>query len=189
MSPVHNRINGRSEAGEQPGRSSDRPDAEGPAAGTTPHGAPGDRQSNSAPQESPLDPLRADLAELATSAAHYVTARRDLLAARARSALFWICVALGAACVTLAAAAMAVVMILQGVALALAELLGGRLWAGQLLTGTAVLLVFSAAVWFVFQESNRHWQQRVMAKYEHYKQRERAARERSDRRAAERDGS
>ena len=67
MNAVHNRVNGKPDMGKPSNEPQDSPSGE-------------DNQNTTGqPQPSPLDPMMADLAELAASAAHYMAARRDLV--------------------------------------------------------------------------------------------------------------
>jgi hypothetical protein len=175
MTSVHGQVNGKPEMGEPGNESENRP------AGEDSQSTAGQRQP------SPLDPLLMDLAELAASAAHYASARRDLFVSRTRDAVLWLTVFLGVACVSLAVGATAVVLMLQGIALALTEVLGMSRWASQLLTGAVALIGLIVAGGVVLEGWNRNWHRRITAKYEHYKQRERAAIERNARRTAKRD--
>jgi len=137
------------------------------------------------PLASLLDPLKADLADLSLSAAHYVSATRDLIVSKVRSTFLELAALLAGACILLSAVVTAVVFILQGISLLLTDAFGGRLWAGQLLTGTLVLMACGLVAIVLTQGWNRNWHQRVMAKYGYYKQRERAATARNERRAAQ----
>jgi hypothetical protein len=94
----------------------------------------------------------ADIAGLVTSTAAYFVAMRHRFAADVRESFVRVSVALAALVVTCALMVMTAVFLCVGIADGLSELLGGRLWAGDLLAALiAATLVWVAARYTIRQ--------------------------------------
>jgi len=104
------------------------------------------RQGDSQANASPIGRIQADLALLVQAIERYIAARLDAVVLGVRNAVLWI--ALGAAVLALAIllALASFVLTLFGLAHAVAALLGGRLWAGELLVGGLIFVVVAALV-------------------------------------------
>ncbi len=126
-----------------------------------------DGHGNDAPPwASPLNALRASATELAAFALEYLSAKRDILLTRARSLLLWSAAIAVAAAIGLVAVITAVVLLLIGAAHALGELLGGRPWAGELLTGGLFLLCVASTVVFGLGWLQTQWREQMRKKYQ-----------------------
>jgi hypothetical protein len=118
------------------------------------------------PSPHPLDPLIAHLAQLRQQASLYAEATADRFKLSARQAAIYAalgCLALlagGALVVTSA------VLILNGTAGGLAVLLGGRLWAGQLITGVVLLVAIAAGAWLGVRSLTGSSRRKTIEKYE-----------------------
>jgi len=140
-------------------------------------------------QTGPADPVdeswSSQFDELSEYVGHYFAARSDLLRTRSSKLAWSLATGVGIGVVGLCLAGAAAARLLGGIAGGLTLLSGGRVWAGDLLTG---LLVFaSAGIGFILirkrAESTRR--RRLFAKYErrHDHQIERFGHDMSDRSA------
>ena len=135
-----------------------------------------EEQSDHAPAGE-RDDVWADLvarwSELREYAAYYIAANIDRLRLTGRAALMWsilgIVVGLIAVSVIVAASAVLVMSLSTGVG----QLLGGRIWLGQLVVSATILLSASGGVWLVLRRSLRKYQRELIEKYELRKQQER----------------
>jgi hypothetical protein len=137
---------------------------------------PDPSQAQAAPSEpSPLEPLLSNLAALRSYAEHYLSARVDALKHRVRGAV--LALVLGALGLLAAAAALvtAVVLTLRGVAAGLTALLGGRGWAGDLLTGAGILIGTGLGVYFLVRGWIGSSRRKMVHKYERQREHERDA--------------
>lgn len=143
----------------------------------------GERQSPDADQargephsagHDPLAPLRIYLAELQDYAAYYLAARADALKLQARTILTYGVLGLMAGMAAAAGLITAVVLALGGIANGLGQLMGGRIWAGQLITGLGVLIIAAATVVIGLRSVTNSSRRRTMAKYEHWRNQQRA---------------
>ncbi len=124
--------------------------------------------------ESPVEALGKHLAVLADSLSYFLSVRADRVKLRIRRALWWAIAGAVGLVAGATALVVAVVLLLSGIAHGLAALLGGRLWAGELLVGFVVLFGAGLALALVaargFQVSLRQTRQ----KYEQWQSRQRA---------------
>lgn len=135
--------------------------------------ASAEERATSTPPD-PLAGLTRSLAELQEFAAVYVAARLDRIKLAARQALVWAVLGIAGGIVAIAALIAATVMLLEGMALALAELLGGRVWAGYLIVATVVLVAATTVVFAALGKIGRASRQKTIDKYERRRQAERA---------------
>ena len=152
-------------------------DTEFPRAASTAGPRPDAGASDAAEPATPPDPLAGltrSLAELREFAAVYVAARLDRLQVGARQALVWAALGIAGGVVGAAMLIAATVMLLEGLALGLAELLGGRVWAGNLIVATVVLAAAAATIYRVLGRFTAASRQRTIEKYERRRQSERA---------------
>jgi hypothetical protein len=114
------------------------------------------------------------LTELQNYAAYYLSARADALKLQARSIAIYAVLGLLAALAGAAGLITAVVLTLDGMANGLGYLMGGRIWAGQLVTGLGILVVAAATVVIAMRYLTNSSRKRTMAKYEHWRNDQRA---------------
>jgi hypothetical protein len=88
--------------------------------------------------------LTHDLAALQAYALHYVAARADAIRAKVKSVIAWAALGLAGGLAAAAGLIVAVYLALQGIAEILGLALGGRYWAGELITGFGVLILAGA---------------------------------------------
>jgi hypothetical protein len=126
-------------------------------------------RSNSEPpvsDRSPLDELVAAVTDLRGHAALYLEVRRDLVAAKVRTAILKSAVAALTALAGIAVVATAVVFILVGAADGLGAALGERMWAGKLIVGALVVAGVGLFAWRMVERSSQKALRRTVAKYE-----------------------
>jgi hypothetical protein len=137
----------------------------------------GGAQGSSPEQESEGDPLR-EIAEYAAQlrefAAFFARAEVDTVRLAVREARWRFTRRAATVAVAVALVVTAMVYVLNGAAGGLAVVLGGRLWLGSLVTGSAVLLVFGAVVWMGLRSARRAAYQKRVEEYEAIKDRQKA---------------
>jgi hypothetical protein len=129
----------------------------------------------------PLEPLLANLTELQTHVNHYVQATADGLRLTARQLALKAALGVLGLVVGVAMLVTAAVLALQGAAGGIAAALGGRIWAGQLITGLTLLLLVAVAAWWLTSSMTKSSRRKTLEKYERqheYEQARLAARER-----------
>jgi hypothetical protein len=104
----------------------------------------GSEDSSATPR--PLDPLIANLAEVQEYFNNYVSAQKDALIAAGRRALLIAVAAVLALVLAMAAVGAATVLLLEGLAHAIADSAGGRIWIGEIAIGAGLVLVIAAAL-------------------------------------------
>jgi hypothetical protein len=113
--------------------------------------------------------------ELKAAAVHFVAAKRDRLMLAVRQAV-WAAIGAVVALICLAAVLVtSVVLLLRGVAGALAAICGHIDWLGDLLCGLLVLVFISATIWLMKNRSAAASRLRTMKTYEDLQAREQAA--------------
>ncbi len=127
-----------------------RGESEIPRAGPDPRSAESGAQT-AGPE--PYEPLLENIADLTAYAAHYAAAQTDLLRLKIRKAFLLVLAWVFGRIVLTVALAYAVWMVLRGVSGGLAEALGGRIWAGDLITGSMFLATVAGVVYF----GSRRW--------------------------------
>jgi len=123
----------------------------------------------------PIPPIMAHLAELREYLSHYVGVTRDQFKLSLRNLVLYVLLGLLGAVAGIAILVTAAVVLLQGCVHGLEALLGGRLWAAQLIVGAVVLTAAGIAAWRFavrFTESSRK------SMVEKYEQRHQAQRNR-----------
>lgn len=153
---------------------------QGAAPPPDPAAAPGAAPRAAPPHEattdpSPLEPLWATLAALRETLALYLAAKADLLTLRLRRLVLAVVGGLlallaGAAIVTVSAA-----LVVRGIAELVTRLLGGRAWAGDLITGLGLLGVIALVTYFALRGAARASRQRTVKRYERRRNKDRAA--------------
>ena len=146
----------------------------------------GDSAAETKPAAShPLAGLREQFGILTQQIAYYFEIHKDLFRLKVRTWL--ILAALGAfgAVSGVVALVVAISLVLNGVALGIAEALGGHIWAGQLITGAGVLALAAAVIYVVIRRATQTSRTLTRRKYDRLQHEQRAA---AERRAAERIG-
>jgi uncharacterized membrane protein len=147
--------NGRAHSSESPGDTSpDKPDT----------------ASERVP---PYRPLLDDLSALREYAAYYVSARIDAVKFRVRKALVWAAVGLMGMVAGMVVLIGAIVFVLDGIAAGLAALLGGRRWAGDLITGIVILGVIALVGYLAVHGWVQSSWHKTVKKYERRRDQER----------------
>src|SRR5262245_50718188 len=115
----------------------------------------------------------ARIGELREYAGYYIAANVDRLRLIGRSTLMWgiLGIVIGAIVVSVVIAAS--VLLVVSLSTGLGQLLGGRVWVGQLLTSGTILAIASGGVWLALWISLRKYQRMLIEKYERRKQEER----------------
>jgi hypothetical protein len=114
----------------------------------------------------PVDDLVKHLAELRDYAAYYLETRKDQLRISLTQLLIYAALGALALAIGVCAVGMATALVLLGVSGGLGELLGGRVWAGALVTGLVALGGLAAVVYFGLRRMTHTSQQRLADKYE-----------------------
>jgi len=127
----------------------------------------------SSPADDPLKPLLRSLGELKEYIGYYLSSQGDAVQLKIRQGLLWAVLGIACGLVGLAALITSVVLLLDGVAEGLAILFGDRLWAGELVTGAAILILAAIAAYFVVARITKTSRQRIIQKYERRRQKQR----------------
>nr|AXL05498.1 hypothetical protein ACD_62C00083G0012 [uncultured bacterium] len=116
---------------------------------------------------------------------HYFAARSDLWRIRSSKLAWNLAAGIGAGVVGVSLAAVAAACLLAGIAGGLTALLGGRAWAGDLLTGILVLASAGIGFTLIRKRAESARRRRLFAKYEqrHDSQLQRYGHDMSDRAA------
>ncbi len=127
--------------------------------------SPEENQENPGTQQA-LEELPSQFREIWEYVVEYLDAKWDLSKASFRDALFQIVLwgvltLLGAGLILIAIA-----FVFYGMALALAEVLGGRPWAGYLIAGGSLLLIFFLLIHFKIASAKRKSLREKTEKYE-----------------------
>jgi hypothetical protein len=120
-----------------------------------------------------LKPLLRSLGELKEYIGYYLSAQGDAVRLKIRQGLAWAVLGIAGGLVGLAALITSVVLLLDGAAEGLAILFGGRLWAGELVTGAIILLVAGIVAYVVVARITKTSRQRIIQKYERRRQKQR----------------
>jgi hypothetical protein len=139
-------------------------------------GPPGPESSSSADTApaDPLAPLKRQLAELQDYVAFYLSTRADAIKLQVRTLLVYAALGIVGGIVGVGALLMAAVLALNGIASGFAELLGGRVWAGQLITGASIILIAAIAVVLGMRYLTNSSSGRTKRKYEQWRIQQRA---------------
>jgi len=133
------------------------------------------QESATSDPELPFDALGVQARELWEYARHYVEVRKDSIKAQLRNLAFKAIMGIAAGISALVALSVAVTLILLGLADGIGVLLGGRLWAGELIVGFLVVALAALAVKLFLSRSIRSSRSTTVAKYEHRHEFQRAA--------------
>lgn len=125
----------------------------------------------------PFAALREQLALLAEQVGYYFEIRKDQLRHTVRTWLVLSAVGVLGAIVGVVAVAVAAYLFLNGIALGVAELLGGQVWAGQLITGFGVLGITAAFIYALISRMTTKSQTLIRRKYERIQSEQRVAAE------------
>ena len=128
--------------------------------------SPEENQENHGTQQQALEELPMQFREIWEYVVEYIDAKWDLSKASFRDALLQIVLwsvltLLGAGLILIA-----IVFVFYGVALVLAEALGGRAWAGYLISGGSLLLIFFFLIYFKIASAKRKALREKTEKYE-----------------------
>ncbi len=123
---------------------------------------------------SSLGDVEAQFSELLAYVAYYLAAERDLAKWRLRAVVWRVVLLLGAGLAAVSVVVTAAVFVVHGSAQGLGVLLGDRPWAGELIVGLGVFLTLAVSRSLAFSRVRRRWREKIMAKYETYRQRQRA---------------
>ena len=146
---------------------------EGLGSGETPQGER--PASNGTPHEPhPLDGLRAALHEITTYLSYYITVQTDRLMLSTRQSLLYAGLGVLGGITAAAGLVVAVVQILTGVSEGISILLGGRVWAGNLITGAIVIGTTVIAVSVLISRITGSSRRQRMEKYERIQDQQRA---------------
>jgi hypothetical protein len=141
-----------------------------------PHVAPvedsGSKQDG--PEDSPLEPLLKNLAEVQEYFSHYVDARKDELKVTAQRWAVLAFAAIGAALVVFTLLVSAVVFLMNGLAAAISLAAGGRLWVGELVVGAGLIIGFGALAAIIVNRLFQSACRAMRSKYESRHRRQRA---------------
>jgi hypothetical protein len=138
-----------------------------------------------APADAAEESWSSQISEVSDYVGHYFAARSDLWRTRSSKLVWNLATGVGAGVVGLSLAAVAASRLLAGIAGGLTVLLGGRAWAGDLLTGILVLASAGIGFTLIRKRAERERRRRLFAKYEqrHASQTERFGHDMSDRAA------
>lgn len=125
-----------------------------------------DRSGTNGHAPHPLDPLLRHLAELREYAATYSQVKADRWKLSARQAAIRAVLGSVAAVAGIGFVVTASVMVLNGIAGGLAELMGDRWWAGQLVTGLLLFIALGLAAWLGVRSITKSSRQRTVERYE-----------------------
>jgi len=115
------------------------------------------------------------IGELRAYASQYVSAKLDLLKLSARNAAILTALAVVGLVAVLALIVIAIVMLLSGLAGAIAAGLGGRAWAGNLIVGGGLILIFGVGAFVGLMILKKSWLKATVKKYETQQTQQRAS--------------
>ena len=115
----------------------------------------------------------ARLRELQAYAQHYLAARIDLVKLSVRNAVLWTVLGCIALCIASTVLLTAAVLLVIGLAQAIAALCGGRMWAGNLIVGGFILLATAAGALIAIRAVMSSSRKRTVKRYERRLQQER----------------
>lgn len=127
------------------------------------------------PEAEGLRSLLSQFGELREYATHYLSSRADMLRLRARRIGVTLVLGVVGGILAVVALSTAVVYVLRGVAGGVGELLGGRVWAGDLLTGLGILAMVAAAAYISLPRWMNTSRRKTVEKYELRRQKQRVA--------------
>ena len=128
---------------------------------------------------SPGDALRdamAQIGELREYAVHYLAARFDVLKLSVRNAVLWIAIGILAILAGVAVVVTAIVIACVGLAQAIAAMLGGRMWAGNLIVGIVLIAAIVVGIWLGMKRLFSASLTRTVERYERKLRRQRLER-------------
>jgi hypothetical protein len=114
------------------------------------------------------------LGEIRDYAGYYADTKTDAIKAKVTTLAFYAVLGIVAGVVGLAALATAGVLLVSGIAHALAALFGGRVWLGELVTGLGLLLLLGVGAFVGLKVLTASTKRKLMAKYEQRHQDQRA---------------
>lgn len=157
---------------------SDWPGAPASSAESTGREQPPDGDAGPRASAHPADAIREAfhrIGQLREFAAYYVSARIDAIKASVRDAGVYAALGLIGVLAAGSVVAVAIGLLLVGIAGAFAALLGGRLWLGQIITGAIFLAILAIASMIGMRVLRRWFHSKMVQKYE---ERQRQQRER-----------
>jgi len=147
----------------------DQPRNQGDAATT---GRLADDPDAPAPEGTMREAL-ARLRELQAYAQHYLAARVDLVKLSVRNAILWTVIGVIGLCIASTVLLTAAVLLVIGLAQAIAALCGGRMWAGNLIVGGFILIATVVGAWVAIRAVTKSSRTRTVKRYERRLQQER----------------
>ena len=151
-----------SRGGQGEARAADRP--------TGPKG-PGDQQAP--PNPHPLEPLLKQIAILREFTLHYIEAQKDQAKATVRRLVINVAMGIVAAIIGATLLIVSTILVADGLAELISVALGGRPWAGKLILGGGLLVLFGLVAAIIIARLRRAERRRIIRKYEsrHHAQR------------------
>lgn len=131
-----------------------------------------DADGASAPEQT-LQQAIAQLREIKAYARHFVEAKLDSARLSIRKAVVWTALGLLGAVAGGTILVTAAVLVTVGAAEGVAALLGGRMWAGNLIIGTLILAGVALGAWMMARRIMNSSRQETMERYERKLQRQR----------------
>jgi hypothetical protein len=104
--------------------------------------------------------------EVTAYAAQYAAAKVDRWKLTARSLVIYAILGVVALLVGLVVVIVATSLLVMGLAQAIAAVLGGRMWAGNLIVGGGILLLLGAGTWLGLKMYNRSSRRKTVERYE-----------------------
>ena len=111
--------------------------------------------------------------ELREYAGYYIAANIDRFRLNYRAALMWAILGIVAGVIAVSVVAAAGVLLVVSLSTGVSQLLGGRVWLGQLVLSVAILIAATGGVWLVLHRRLRNYHRALVTKYERRKQQER----------------
>jgi hypothetical protein len=117
--------------------------------------------------------LGRDVNELKAYASYYLSAKADGVKRTVRNVAMYAAVGVIGLIAGGAIIATAAGLLIVGLARALGELFGGRVWLGDLVAGVLVLALLGLGVWLMLKKLTGTWRSQTVLKYEQRKQSQR----------------
>jgi hypothetical protein len=144
---------------------------------------PADARSDAPTGPPPWEPLWKDLQELRRYAVYYVTAQADASKAKIRKAVITAVLGVLGALAGSVVVIMCVVLLMLGISNGISALLGGRDWAGELITGVGILTLIALGAVMAANRVKSSAKKKTLDKYAAVRREQQVA---FDRRAAQR---
>jgi hypothetical protein len=119
--------------------------------------------------------LQKQVEELQAYFAHFVSAKVDSVVLSARRLAIWAVLGVVGLIALAALIVTAIVLVLHGVANGLAVLFAGRLWLGQLVAGSGILIMLVLSILIGVRTWQTRWRQQKVQQYDERQFQQRAA--------------